>query len=95
MRSRLQWIHGRGERVAVAGGQTYLAEIVLKVLVLVGLLYMPVLVFHWGTWFPFAGAGLYLLWELSRLSSALGELAGLWNEQHQPRPEPARSVALK
>ncbi|PIM67876.1 hypothetical protein CTU88_34540 [Streptomyces sp. JV178] len=95
MRTRLQWTHGRGERVAVARGQTYLAEIVLKVLVVVGLLYMPVLVFHFGTWLPFAGAGLYLLWELGRLSSALGELAALWNEQHQPRPEPARSVALK
>ncbi|MEU6803357.1 hypothetical protein [Streptomyces neyagawaensis] len=71
MRSRPQWTHGSGEHVAVVRRQTYLAEIVLKVLVLVGLLYMPVLVFHWGTWLPFAGAGLYLFWELGRLSSAL------------------------
>ena len=86
MRSHLQWIHGSGERVVVKRGQTYTAEILVKFLVLVGLLYMPVLLFHWGEWIPFAGAGVYLLWELTRVNSALGELATLWNEQHQQQP---------
>ena len=44
--------------------------ILFKFVVLVGLLYMPVLVFGLGTWFPFAGASGYLLWELGRLHRA-------------------------
>ncbi|MGP4044026.1 hypothetical protein [Streptomyces sp. 2A115] len=95
MRSRLQWIHGRGEHVIVERKQTYTAEIFVKFLVLVGLLYMPVLIFHWGEWLPFAGAGIYLLWELGRINSALGELADLWNDQYQQRQESARSDSLQ
>ncbi|MER6157854.1 hypothetical protein ABT147_20250 [Streptomyces sp. NPDC001868] len=93
MRSHLQWSHGRGERVVVEPKQAYRA-ILLKFLVLVGLLYMPALLFHWGAWIPFAGAGVYLLWELGRVNSALGELADLWNEQYERREEPARSEPL-
>ncbi|MFG2957254.1 hypothetical protein ACGF5O_26465 [Streptomyces sp. NPDC048291] len=89
MKSRLQWTHGRGEHVVVAPKRAYAAEILVKFLVLVGLLYLPVLLFHWGEWIPFAAAGGYLLWELSRVSDALGELAGLWNERHRQREEPA------
>jgi endonuclease/exonuclease/phosphatase (EEP) superfamily protein YafD len=95
MRSRLQWIHGRGEHVIVERQQTYRAEIFVKFLVLVGLLYMPVLIFHWGEWIPFAGASIYLLWELGRINSALGELADLWNEQYQQRQESARDASLQ
>ncbi|MFD8812352.1 hypothetical protein ACFV23_12940 [Streptomyces sp. NPDC059627] len=95
MRSRLQWIHGRGEHAVVAPQRAYVAEVLVKFLVLVGLLYMPVLLFHWGQWIPFAVAALYLIWELARVSSALGELAHLWNEQHaQRQEEPAPSDAL-
>lgn len=94
MRSRLKWIHGRGKHVVVPRAHTYRAEIVLKFLVLVGLLYMPVLIFQWGEWIPFAGAGVYLLWELGRVSSALGELADLWNEENQRREESARVDSL-
>ncbi|MEU9288028.1 hypothetical protein AB0D57_25810 [Streptomyces sp. NPDC048275] len=94
MRSHLQWIHGRGERVIVERNQTYTA-IFVKFFVLVGLLYMPVLIFHWGEWIPFAGASIYLLWELGRINSALGELADLWNEQYQQRKEPARNDSLQ
>jgi endonuclease/exonuclease/phosphatase (EEP) superfamily protein YafD len=95
MRSRLQWIHGRGEHVIVERKQTSMAEIFVKFLVLVGLLYMPVLIFQWGEWIPFAGASIYLLWELGRINSALGELADLWNEQHQQRQESARHESLR
>jgi endonuclease/exonuclease/phosphatase (EEP) superfamily protein YafD len=95
MRSRLQWIHGRAERVVVARKQTFTAEIFLTFFVLVGLLYMPVLIFQWGEWIPFAGAGVYLLWELGRINSALGELADLWNEQYQQRQESARVDSLR
>ncbi|WP_151476153.1 hypothetical protein [Streptomyces albicerus] len=95
MRSRLQWIHGRGERVVVARKQTFTAEIFLKFFVLAGLLYMPVLIFQWGEWIPFAGASVYLLWELGRINSALGELADLWNEQYQQRQESARVDSLR
>jgi hypothetical protein len=95
MRSRLQWIRGRGEHVIVERKQTYSAELFVKLLVLVGLLYMPVLIFHWGEWIPFAGASIYLLWELGRTKSALGELADLWNEQHQQRQESARNHSLQ
>ncbi|WP_371596200.1 hypothetical protein [Streptomyces sp. NBC_00564] len=56
---------------------------------------MPVLIFQWGEWIPFAGTSIYLLWELGRTKSALGELASLWNEQHQQRQESARSNSLK
>ncbi|MEW1776015.1 hypothetical protein [Streptomyces sp. NPDC086777] len=94
MTSRLQWTHGRGEHAVVARGKGYVAEILVRFLVLAGLVYMPVLLFHWGEWIPFAVAGVYLLWELSRVSDALGELADLWNEQHRQRQEPARSDAL-
>ncbi|MFK0150646.1 hypothetical protein ACIQVK_01035 [Streptomyces sp. NPDC090493] len=94
MKSRLQWTHGRGERAVVAPKKAYAAEILVKFLVLVGLVYLPVLLFHWGEWIPFAVAGGYLLWELSRVSSALGELADLWNEQHRQRQEPVRSDAV-
>ncbi|MFF2126581.1 hypothetical protein ACFVW1_14490 [Streptomyces olivochromogenes] len=92
MRSRLQWIHSRGEHVIVERKQTYRAELFVKLLVLVGLLYMPVLIFHWGEWIPFAGASIYLLWELDRTNSALGELTDLWNEQRQ---ESARNHSLQ
>lgn len=51
---------------------------------------MPVRVLHWGDWIPFAGASLYLLWELGRVSSALAELAGLWNEQHAKQQKTER-----
>ncbi|WP_326725645.1 MULTISPECIES: hypothetical protein [unclassified Streptomyces] len=95
MRSRLQWIHGRGEDVVVERNRTYAAEILVKFFVLAGLLYMPVLIFQWGEWIPFAGTSIYLLWELGRIKSALGELAGLWNEQHQQRQESARSNSLQ
>ncbi|MER5787620.1 hypothetical protein [Streptomyces sp. NPDC001980] len=94
MKSRLQWINGRGEHAVVARGQEYAAEVLVKFLVLVGLLYMPVLLFHWGQWIPFAAAGIYLFWELARITSALGELADLWNEQRRQRQEPARTDAL-
>ncbi|MGQ4390633.1 hypothetical protein, partial [Streptomyces sp. SAS_270] len=57
-----------------------------------GLLHMPVLIFHWGEWIPFAGASIYLLWELGRTNSALGELTDLWNEQRQ---ESARNHSLQ
>ncbi|MDX2553644.1 hypothetical protein [Streptomyces stelliscabiei] len=57
--------------------------ILLKFFVLVGLLSTPALVFHWGAWLPFAGAGVYLLWEVRRLHSAFDELAHLWNEQNE------------
>ncbi|MCZ4507531.1 hypothetical protein O3Q52_04755 [Streptomyces sp. ActVer] len=95
MRSRLQWTQGRGEHVIVGRKQTYTAEIFIKFFVLAGLLYMPVLIFKWGEWIPFAGASVYLLWELGRSNSALGELAELWNEQHEQRQEPARSDSLQ
>ena len=91
MKSRLQWTHGRGEHAVVARRRAYAAEILVKFLVLVGLLYLPVLLFHWGEWIPFAVAGGYLLWELSRLNDALGELADLWNERHRQREEPVRT----
>jgi hypothetical protein len=38
----------------------------------------------------FAGASLYLLWELMRVSDALADLAGMWNEQHRERQEAER-----
>ncbi|MFC4463161.1 hypothetical protein ACFPH6_00765 [Streptomyces xiangluensis] len=95
MRSRLQWNHGRGEHVIVERKQSYTAEILVKFFVLVGLLYMPVLIFHWAEWIPFAGASIYLLWELGRIDSALGELAGLWNEQYQQRQESTRTDSLQ
>ncbi|WP_237547726.1 MULTISPECIES: hypothetical protein [Streptomyces] len=82
MRSRLVWIPGRGERAMVEQNQPY-TVILLKFFVLAGLLSMPALVFHWGAWFPFAGAGVYLLWEAHRLHGALDELAHLWNERNQ------------
>lgn len=94
MTSRLQWVQGRGEHAVVARGRTYAAEVLVKFLVLAGLLYMPVLLFHWGQWIPFAAAGVYLFWELRRVSSALGELADLWNEQHRQRQQPVRSDTL-
>ncbi|WP_405910818.1 MULTISPECIES: hypothetical protein [unclassified Streptomyces] len=95
MRSRLQWIHGRGEDVVVERNRTYAAEVLVKFFVLAGLLYMPVLIFQWGEWIPFAGTSIYLLWELGRTKSALGELANLWNEQYQQRQESAHSNSLK
>ncbi|MEU6259112.1 hypothetical protein [Streptomyces sp. NPDC047043] len=94
MRSHLQWTHGRDEHAVVERKQTY-TEILVKFLVLVGLLYMPVLIFQWGQWIPFAGGGVYLLWELGRLNRAFGELADLWNEQHQQRRESARDDSLQ
>ncbi|GGM95671.1 hypothetical protein [Streptomyces fuscichromogenes] len=95
MSSRLQWIHGSEERAVVAPRRAYAAEVLVKFLVLVGLLYMPVLLFHWGQWIPFAAAAGYLLWELGRVTRALGELADLWNERQSPRQEPARTDVLK
>ncbi|MFI1485498.1 hypothetical protein [Streptomyces sp. NPDC020747] len=98
MRSRLQWNHGRGEHVTVGRKQTFTAEVLVKFFVLAGLLYMPVLIFNWGEWVPFAGASVYLLWELGRFNTALGELADLWNarhDQHDQRQESARSDSLQ
>ncbi|WNZ10007.1 hypothetical protein [Streptomyces sp. 11x1] len=66
----------------VEHGQPYTA-ILFKFVVLVGLLYMPVLVFHLGTWFPFAGASGYLLWELGRLHRAYGRVTGHGDEQRR------------
>lgn len=66
--------------------------VLLRFVVLVGLLYMPVLVFQVGTWLPFAGASAYLLWELRRLHSAFGALTGARSEPD--RPEPARTETL-
>ncbi|TLS44352.1 hypothetical protein FE633_20160 [Streptomyces montanus] len=48
--------------------------------------------FHWGEWISFAGASIYVLWELGRINSALRELADLWNEQYQQRQESADSL---
>ncbi len=45
---------------------------------------------QWGEWIPFAGASLYLLWELGRVSSALAELASLWNGQYAKQEEAER-----
>ncbi|MEH0635118.1 hypothetical protein QBA35_17580 [Streptomyces bottropensis] len=73
--------------------QPYTA-ILLKFVVLVGLLYLPVLLFHLGTWVPFAGASAYLLWELARLHSAFGVLSGNENDRLQGEQDPARSGAL-
>ncbi|WP_210524934.1 hypothetical protein [Streptomyces scabiei] len=81
MRSRLRWVPDRGEDAMVERDQPY-AAVLLRFVVLVGLLTMPVLVFHWGAWFPFAGAAGYLLWELARTHRALDELARHWNERH-------------
>ncbi|MER6060673.1 hypothetical protein ABT167_05575 [Streptomyces sp. NPDC001792] len=44
---------------------------------------MPVRLLGWDAWVAFAGASLYLLWELVRVSDALAELADMWNEQYQ------------
>ncbi|MFJ8109083.1 hypothetical protein [Streptomyces sp. NPDC096132] len=93
MRSQLRWIHGRGEHVTVERKQTY-AAVFIKFLVLVGLLYMPVLMSYWGEWVPFAGASVYLLWELGRVNSALGELTDRWNDRSRQLQEPARSDSL-
>ncbi|MFF7388618.1 hypothetical protein ACFZAE_09230 [Streptomyces scabiei] len=60
--------------------------VLFKFVVLVGLLYMPVLVFHLGTWFPFAGASAYLLWELGRLHRAYGKVTCHGDEQRREGP---------
>ncbi|WP_326580216.1 hypothetical protein OG889_21060 [Streptomyces sp. NBC_00481] len=76
----------------IARNQPYTA-ILFKFGVLVGLLYMPVLLFHLGTWFPFAGASGYLLWELGRLHRAFGDHTGPGNEQRsEQRREPTTSA---
>ncbi|WP_328687688.1 hypothetical protein OHA74_55030 [Streptomyces phaeochromogenes] len=41
---------------------------------------MLVLVFKRGEWIPFAGTGIYLLWEVGRVNNAFGELADRWNK---------------
>ncbi|WP_405873374.1 MULTISPECIES: hypothetical protein [unclassified Streptomyces] len=90
MRSRRQSVHDRDQHVIVEHNR--MLEIFVKYLVLVGLLYLAARILYWGAWIPFAGAGLYLLWELSRLNSAFGELAGRWNEQNRQRQESDRDA---
>ncbi|MFG2789555.1 hypothetical protein [Streptomyces sp. NPDC048419] len=72
MNARLQRIHDHGQRVVLERDET--SEIVVKFLVLAGLLYLVVRIFDWGTWIAFAAASVYLLWEISRINSALGKL---------------------
>ncbi|MFF1604202.1 hypothetical protein ACFVYV_43455 [Streptomyces mirabilis] len=91
MRSRLRWIRSRGQHVTVERNTTYTSEVFVKFLVLAFLLWMPVHILRWGDWIPFAGASLYLLWELGRINGALGELADLWNEQYRERQEAERA----
>jgi hypothetical protein len=57
--------------------------------------YIPLRILHWDTWIAFAGASIYLLWELTRVNDALAELADLWNEQHRARQEAEREVCLQ
>ncbi|MHC3474989.1 hypothetical protein ACYF6T_40805 [Streptomyces sp. 7R007] len=75
--------------------QTYRPEIFVKFIVLVGLLCMPVLIFRWGQWIPFAGGSLYLLWELDRINNAFCELADLWNEQYAQHQVSPRDATLR
>ncbi|MFI6565189.1 hypothetical protein [Streptomyces sp. NPDC050534] len=88
MNSHPQRIHGRGPRVLGERNQT--SEIVVKFVVLAGLLYLVVRVFEWGVWIPFAGASVYLLWEISRINSALGELAHRPNRQYHGQQNSGR-----
>ncbi|MFE7169909.1 hypothetical protein [Streptomyces sp. NPDC057616] len=83
MKTRLRQIHGGGPRVAADHTRT--SEILLKFFVLAGLLYLVVRVFQWGAWIAFAGASVYLLWEITRINGALGELARLRDERSLPR----------
>ncbi|MFR0357275.1 hypothetical protein [Streptomyces sediminimaris] len=85
MRSSLQRTRGRGRRVV--GEYSRTPEILVKFVVLAGLLYLVVRLLRWGTWIPFAGASLYLLWEIGRIDGALGELAGLRQEPGRQRQE--------
>ncbi|WP_328767850.1 hypothetical protein [Streptomyces sp. NBC_00286] len=86
MSSRLQWIHGRGQRIIVERDRT--PEILVKFIVLVGLLYLATRILYWGEWVAFAGASVYLLWELGRINSTLAARAdiraGSGNEQEEP-----------
>jgi hypothetical protein len=91
MRSRLHWVHARGQHVTVERNTTYTSEVFVKFLVLAFIIAMPVRILHWGDWIPFAGASLYLLWELGRINGALGELADMWNEQYRERQEAERA----
>ncbi|GHF07883.1 hypothetical protein GCM10014715_74710 [Streptomyces spiralis] len=95
MRSRLHWIHSKGQHVSVERGSTYLGETVAKYIVLVVLLYIPAHFFHWENWTAFAAASLYLLWELSRMNDALAELADIWNEQYRAKQEAERDEYLR
>lgn len=92
MKSRLQWMHTRGQHVTVERGAPYMGETVAKFLTLAFLLWIPVHILRWDDWIPFAGASLYLLWELARVSDALGELAILWNEEYRKRQEAEREA---
>lgn len=91
MKSRLRWIHARGQHVIVERDPNYTAEVFVKFLVLAAVIYVPVHILHGGDWIPFGGASLYLLWEVGRVTSALAELAGLWNEQYAKQQEAERA----
>lgn len=95
MKSRLHWIHGRGQQVIVERNPNYMGETFAKFLVLAFLLWIPVNILRWADWIPFAGASLYLFWELVQVSDALGELASLWNEQYRQRQEAERDEYYK
>ncbi|MGW3819649.1 hypothetical protein [Streptomyces sp. NPDC005046] len=90
MKSRLRWVHARGQHVIVERDPTYTAEVFVKFLTLAFVIAIPVRILHWGDWIPFASASLYLLWELGRISSALAELASLWNGQYAKQQEAER-----
>lgn len=86
MRSSLRRTRGRAQRVV--GERNRTPEILVKFLVLAGLLYLVARLFRWGAWIPFAGASLYLLWEIGRINGALGELTGLREEPGRQRRGP-------
>jgi hypothetical protein len=90
MKPRLRWIHARGQHVSVESGSGYVGETFAKFLLLAFVIAVPVRILHWGDWIPFFGASLYLMWELGRTCDALGELAGLWNEQYRKQQEAER-----
>ncbi|MDQ0904385.1 hypothetical protein QFZ22_000370 [Streptomyces canus] len=95
MRSRLHWIHRKGQHVTVERNPTYMGEIFAKFLVLAFILAVPARLLHWDSWTGVAGASLYLFWELVRVSDALGELATLWNEQYLTQQETERAEYLR
>ena len=91
MKSRLRWMYARGQHVLVERDTSnYTAEVFVKFLALAFVIYLPVHILHWAGWIPLFGASFYMLWELGRVSSALAELAGLWNEQYHKQQEAER-----